>query len=209
MFPGKKTQNKTMIMSLLVAAVLWYLMFIIKPMNFWLEMSLSISVLILLALLGGANLSSLKGMKGRHVIIGVFSSLGLYFIFYLGNFLSRLIFPFSKTQILSVYSNRNQSSLIVIALLLLFIIGSGEEIYWRGFIQQKLEEKFGKTRGLLFGALIYSLVHITTGNFMLILAALVCGLNWGWLYQREKSLIPILLSHALWDVMIFVLWPIK
>lgn len=54
-----------------------------------------------------------------------------------------------------------------------------------------------KGPGLLFGALIYSVVHITTGNYMLMLAALICGLYWGWLYQREKSLVPVILSHAI------------
>jgi membrane protease YdiL (CAAX protease family) len=42
---------------------------------------------------------------------------------------------------------------------------------------------------------------------MLLVAAGVCGLFWGLLYWREQNLIPVIISHSLWDVMIFVLFP--
>ena len=40
-------------------------------------------------------------------------------------------------------------------------------------------------------------------------AAGVCGLYWGLLFQREKNLIPLIISHVLWDFLIFVLFPMK
>ena len=40
-------------------------------------------------------------------------------------------------------------------------------------------------------------------------AAAVCGLFWGLLYLREGSLVPVMISHALWDVMTFVLFPLN
>jgi membrane protease YdiL (CAAX protease family) len=43
---------------------------------------------------------------------------------------------------------------------------------------------------------------------MLFLAALICGLFWGALFKRYRSVWPVLISHALWDVAIFLLFPI-
>jgi len=144
----------------------------------------------------------------RHILIGIFSAIGLYLIFYLGNIITGYLFPFKDSQVLSVYSNRSNGNLIWIGLLLLFVIGPGEEIYWRGFIQNTLSKKMGETKGYVISVLLYAGVHIITGNVMLVIAALVCGIYWGWLYKREKSLLPVIMSHAIWDLTIFVILPL-
>ena len=144
----------------------------------------------------------------RHILIGIFSAIGLYLIFYLGNIITGYLFPFKDSQVLSVYSNRSNGNLIWIGLLLLFVIGPGEEIYWRGFIQNTLSEKMGENKGYIISVLLYAGVHIITGNIMLVIAALVCGIYWGWLYKKEKSLLPVIISHAIWDLTIFVIFPL-
>ena len=75
--------------------------------------------------------------------------------------------------------------------------------------RESLSERFGPTAGLFLTTAVYSLVHIVALNFMLLVAAAVCGLFWGWLYQREQSLIPVILSHSIWDVIIFVIFPLS
>ncbi len=202
------SSNIYTIFTLLIAAILWYIMFVIKPMNFWIEMSLSISILVILGLLKKNDLFKFDKIQLRHIVVGVVSAIILYFVFYAGNIVSGWIFPFKDAQILSVYSNKTQSNPILIGMLLLFIIGPGEEIFWRGFIQNTLVAKLGENKGYIFAVLLYAGVHITTGNIMLVIAALVCGLFWGWLYKRERSLIPIIISHALWDIGIFLLFPL-
>ncbi|WAG56982.1 CPBP family intramembrane metalloprotease [Clostridium estertheticum] len=203
-----KTNSKYTIFTLIVATILWYLLFVIKPMNFWLEMSLSISALVLMAFIFNKDIFKLGKLTIRHILIGIFSAIALYIIFYLGNIVSGFIFPFKDSQVLSVYSNRSNGNLIWIGLLLLFIIGPGEEIYWRGFIQNTLSKKIGETKGYVISVLLYAGVHIITVNVMLVIAALVCGVFWGWLYKKEKSLLPVIISHAIWDLTIFVIFPL-
>lgn len=199
---------KYLAFTLFSAAILWYLMFVIKLFNFWIEMSLSILFLVLMAFFADRNIFHFGKLKPRYILVGIISALVLYGIFYVGNIISGYLFPFKDAQILSVYSNKSNTNLTLIGLLLLFIIGPGEEIYWRGFIQNALSKKLGHTKGYLISVLLYSATHIVTGNFMLIIAALVCGLFWGWLYKKEKSLLPVIISHAIWDVTIFVLFPL-
>ncbi len=96
-----------------------------------------------------------------------------------------------------------------IGLLLLLVMGPAEEIYWHGFVQRRLTGRYGATVGVLAAAVVYTLVHVVSLNFMLVAAAGVCGLYWGLLFQRKKNLIPLIISHALWDFLIFVLFPMK
>jgi hypothetical protein len=42
---------------------------------------------------------------------------------------------------------------------------------------------------------------------MLILAAAVCGVFWGWLYLRFRSPLLNVVSHAVWDLLVFVILP--
>lgn len=203
-----KTNSKYIVFTLFIATILWYLLFVIKPMNFWLQMSLSISALVLMSLVFNRDIFKIGKLTIRHILIGISSAILLYIIFYLGNIVSGFIFPFKDSQVLSVYSNKSNGNLILIGSLLFFVIGPGEEIYWRGFIQNTLSKKIGETRGYILSVLLYAGVHIITGNVMLVIAALVCGIYWGWLYKKEKSLIPVIISHAIWDLTIFVILPL-
>jgi membrane protease YdiL (CAAX protease family) len=204
----QESKNKVIIFSLIIATILWFIIFVLKPFNFWIEMGVSILVLVMVAMINEKNLISFRNIKLRHILIGIISAIILYFVFYTGNIISGYLFPFKDAQISSVYSNRAQGSSLLIGVLLLFIIGPGEEIYWRGFIQKNLAKKFGENKGYIFATLLYAGVHIITFNFMLIIAALVCGVYWGWIYKKEKSLVPIIISHAIWDFTVFVLFPL-
>ncbi|OOM10566.1 CPBP family intramembrane glutamic endopeptidase [Clostridium saccharobutylicum] len=204
----QKSKNKVIILSLIVATILWFVIFVIKPFNFWIEMALSILALLMIALFSEKDLMLFKNIKFRHILIGIISAIILYFVFYAGNIISGYLFPFKDAQISSVYSNRAQGNSVLIGVILLFIIGPGEEIYWRGFIQKNLARKFGENKGYIFATLLYAGVHIITFNFMLVIAAFVCGVYWGWIYKKEKSLVPIIISHAIWDFTVFILFPL-
>lgn len=203
-----KTNSKHIVFTLFIATILWYLLFVIKPINFWLEMSLSISTLVLMSLAFSRDNLKIRKLTIRHILIGISSAIVLYIIFYLGNIVSGFLFSFKDYEVLSVYSNRSSGNLLWIGLLLLFVIGPGEEIYWRGYIQNTLSKKLGETKGYIISVLLYAGVHIITGNVMLVIAALVCGIYWGWLYKKEKCLLPVIISHALWDLTIFVIFPL-
>ena len=192
--------------STLVAAFLWYIIFIVKPINFWACMFIGIILLFLTAVIFDRQLLNLGKPKIKHLLIGILSAAILYGIFFIGNNLSSYIIPSKDAQIESVYMNRNGTNPLLIFAVLMFVIGPGEEIFWRGFIQKKLTEKYG-LKAVVIAAVLYAAVHVVTLNFMLVMAALVCGLFWGALYYREQSLYHVIVSHALWDVTVFLLLP--
>lgn len=199
-------------LSILVAALLWFFMF--SPwtahwMNFWIAMSISAAILIVISRFSTADFFSQFKVDVEGVLIGIGSAAVLYGVFYIGNYLSTAWFDFAKPQIGSIYGMKEGSSPYMIVVLLLILIGPAEEIFWRGMVQRNLESKFGEWSAFAITTLIYALVHIWSFNFMLIMAALVCGIFWGLMFKfYKKSLVPLIISHAVWDVAVFVLFPI-
>lgn len=203
-----------LVLLIVLASVFWVEMFVLKNFNFWIEMTVAASVLAGLGLYinhrnGEAINYRLYYFEPKYIVIGIISAALLYFLFYFGDMISKLILPFADKQVVRVYSNKSLSDTAVIGLLLLFIIGPGEEVFWRGFVQDTLQEKFGDNKGWLLASIVYGAVHIVALNFMLFMAALICGLFWGWIFKKYRSVWPGLISHALWDLTIFVLLPVR
>ena len=91
---------------------------------------------------------------------------------------------------------------------MMFVIGPGEELFWRGFLQRRLQGLLGRRIGWLLATGIYASIHLATGNPILVLAAGVCGAFWGWLYLRYRSMLLNAVSHTVWDIIIFILLPL-
>jgi hypothetical protein len=199
-----------------LAVVLFVPLFItrgIGVLDFWWWLSANILILVGLSVaLDGrmrrAIAADVQTGVLRKVVVGLLSAGILYFVFYAGNVVSRMIFPFAAGGIENVYAFKTQASPVRIVLLMAFLIGPGEEIFWRGFLQRRLGEAYGPLRGFFFAAALYALVHAGSLNPMLLIAAAVCGLFWGWLYYREQSLLLNVISHTAWDLMIFVVAPV-
>jgi membrane protease YdiL (CAAX protease family) len=204
---------KKVIYGFIIAAVFWFIMF--SPwtkdsVNFWYIMVPAAIVLIVYSLIAGErDLREVFFFKPSYILFGLLSAAVLYAVFYTGDIISGLLFDFSRHQIENIYVIKEQANKLLIAFSLLFIVGPAEEIFWRGFAQHRLMQKYGDVQGLLLATALYTLVHIWSFNFILIMAALICGLFWGLMYMRNKSLVPVIISHAIWDVSIFILFPIS
>jgi hypothetical protein len=196
------------LVSIAAAFALWTVTFAVPVGNFWFKLTGSAVLLAATGLIASRReIGALFAFRFRHLGIGVLSALALYAIFWLGKLAAGWLFAFAPGQIASVYATKTQLDALLIGLLLLFLMGPAEEIYWHGFIQRRLVARYGVRAGVLTTAVVYALVHVGSLNPMLILAAGVCGLYWGLLYQREQNLIPLIISHSLWDLLIFVLFP--
>jgi membrane protease YdiL (CAAX protease family) len=202
--------------SIGLAFVLWAVLFVFKPFNFWLMLTFSTSLLAALAFLLGRPLILLRELTAKNLLLGVMLAALLYAFFYAGNrFLmlaSRLLpslLPDRAGNIASVYANLGGLSPALVGLLLFFPIGFGEEVFWRGFVQRRLKERWNPSSAFVVTTLLYTAIHLATGNPVLVLAAFTCGLFWGGFYWATGSLVPVLVSHMLWDPFIFVVCPIK
>jgi len=196
-----------------IAIGLWFVMFspwTASHLNFWVSMLFSASVLLTMSFCLGKDWKAQFSVDVRAICVGIVSAVLLWGIFYIGNFFSNLFFDFARPQVHNIYGLRDGNDYRLIALELLFIIGPAETIFWQGFIQRKTMDEMGAWKGFIITTLIYALAHVWSFNFMLLMAALVCGAFWGFMYMKLKprNLTPVLISHAVWDVMVFILFPI-
>ncbi|MBQ8471455.1 MAG: CPBP family intramembrane metalloprotease [Alistipes sp.] len=198
--------------SVVVAVVLWGLMF--SPLtaprfDFWMTMSGSALILTSLATLFAPAWWERLRFTREHLILGVAIAVALWCVFWMGDKVSQWLFSFARPEVDAIYGIKEGSSPWVLSLLLLCLIGPAEEIFWRGYVQERMSKRWGANRGFLVATAIYALVHLPSCNFMLVMAALVCGIAWGGLYRLfPERFTAIILSHALWDAAVFVWFPI-
>ncbi len=198
---------------ILAASGLFAFLFLGTGRVFWLWMTLSVLVLCCAAFLAEPAdmrrvLMSRAGTRSSvtTLLLGVGSAALLYGIFFAGNLAVRRLFPFGAGEIEAVYSQGVQTPRWIVAIVLLGIVGPGEEIFWRGYVQRCLTAELGGA-GLALSILAYTSVHLATANLTLILAALVCGVFWALVYRIFGSVWINIVSHATWAVAIFVLCP--
>ena len=197
----------------LSAVFLFSLLFAGITFGFWAQLSLTIFGLSVVAYMFDRD-----GMKSLFtsssqmrllpvLLLGLLSATVLYGVFYGCRILAEYMFSFAHSDIASVYTLKDNVHGGYIALLLIFIIGPGEEIFWRGYVQRNFRKKFGFI-GVILSVVAYTAAHLASGNLMLIAAAGVCGIFWSFMFFRFRSIWLNIISHVAWDVAVFVLWPL-
>lgn len=198
-------------MAVVLAAVLWFVMFspwTASYVNFWYMMTASAVVLTTVAMLLCRELVKDIRITSGQVILGLSIAFVLWWMFWAGDKVSQWMFCFARPQIDMVYETKNGTPPLAIALLLLFVIGPAEEMFWRGFVQRRFSEKWNANVGFIVTLMLYTVIHVWSLNFMLLMAALVAGGCWGLLYRLRPGWLPALvISHAVWDVCAFVVFP--
>jgi membrane protease YdiL (CAAX protease family) len=204
------------ILSLLIF-VSFSIMFVFRSIgqfDFWWWMSSNLVIFIVISGVIFPDyiqdiLKDFAHRPGKKLLWGLASAIALYGIFYAGNFFSNLLFNNAQGEIASIYNFKGNASSVRIFLLMMVVIGPGEEILWRGIIQRKLMQNTSRLAGFIIATAFYTLVHIFTGNFMLVMAAMVAGIFWGWMYMKYHSIAMNIISHLIWDITIFLLFPIS
>lgn len=64
------------------------------------------------------------------------------------------------------------------------------------FFRRLLTEKFG----ILISSLVFSISHFAYGSVIEIVGAFFIGIALGWLYKFSKSVIPVIISHFLFNL---------
>ena len=193
--------------TVILATLFWFVTFYLTWSSFWIKISFSAATLAILSLLLQPDRKERIRIDAKAIALGLVSAAVLYFIFWTGKAVSALILPFAGGQIGGIYDKGAGTPMWTIALLLFFVTGPSEELYWRGYLQKNLMMRFGQWQGWLLATAIYAAVHIWSFNFMLIGAAAVAGAFWGAMYWRLKNLAPVIISHSVWSAVIFAIFP--
>jgi len=116
--------------------------------------------------------------------------------------------PLIATDTAKLYAAFRWPSPVVASIALVPVV-VGEELVWRGVVQASLVRRLGVWRGVALAAVVYALVHVPLGSPVLIAVAFCCGLAWGALRATTASLVPTLVAHLLWDLLVLLWLPLQ
>lgn len=141
----------------------------------------------------------------RLVVMGVVSGLGLYLLFCAGALVVRQT-PLAPRIQEVVDLARATAPAGLAALVIVFATSPSEEVLWRGAVFARMTRRYGPGwRPVVATTVLYALFVGLSGSVVLSLAALVCGTVWARQRQVTGSLVPGMVSHALWSLLMF-LW---
>lgn len=200
----KVISDRRLIIGYILAHLLIYFSFNQEKV-FWYIFTASMLMLISYTIV---NETKIDGPKRNYLVIGIFSGIVLYGVFWLGDtFIYLLNLPLSGqiTKLYKLFSPENPWHYLV----LILIIAPGEEIFWRGFIQKRILRNADARTSILLSSLLYASVQLHSGEFILILAALTGGIVWGTLYAWKRNIRLVVLSHIVFDLLLFVFLPLR
>jgi uncharacterized protein len=201
----KFTIDYRIIIGLILAHLFMYITFQDKAI-FWYMFTATMLILISYAILHEKIDDEASFIA--YSVYGLLSGVILYALFWTGNALINVFhLPFDQ-EISRLYNRFSPNQIWHYIVLLLFIV-PGEELFWRGFIQKRLSKYTGTTYSILIAAVLYASVQIYSGTFIHLIAALMAGIFWGALYTWKKSMPLIIISHLIFDLFLFILFPFR
>ena len=93
-----------------------------------------------------------------------------------------------------------------LAYMVLFV-GVGEELLFRGLIQRSLTRALSPKAGLILGAYIFSVMHLTWRSVPELIFVFFAGILFGYLYQRTGSLTAPIVSHGVGNLLLVGVFP--
>ncbi|KGR80530.1 CPBP family intramembrane glutamic endopeptidase [Ureibacillus manganicus] len=112
-------------------------------------------------------------------------------------------FSISITKYISTFGPSN----IWHYLLLIFIIIVGEEIFWRGFIQETIKSWTSPLLSIVLTSLLFAGPFILSGYFSYGLLTFIVGLLLGLIYEWKKSIPLTIVAHEVYILLLFLLIP--
>ena len=101
-------------------------------------------------------------------------------------------------------------------LFLLFFAAFAEEIVFRGLLQQRFIERYGKYRGVFLVGVVWAAIHFSSDRYSgasdlevvlnladRILICLALGFVFSWLTLRSGSILPAAIAHTLYNISVF------
>jgi len=111
-------------------------------------------------------------------------------------------------------------SLVLLMITMILIVGTTEEILFRGFMQKGLVRRLGVKWGIFITAIIFTFIHLITiflvypifsitfvvAFFISFVPYIAISLLLGILYQwRKENLIAVMITHGLYDALTILL----
>ncbi|GLC87672.1 CPBP family intramembrane glutamic endopeptidase [Lysinibacillus piscis] len=176
-----------------------------NPPVFWYLYAFTLLVCIAVAILAGNIEDQLP--TWQFLLFGIGYGTIIYGIVRFGYWLTPYInnsFVQSVHNFLVKYGPQN----IWHYILLVFIIAIGEELFWRGYIQQQLKRFMRPAFAVITTAILCALSIALSGFLLGVIAAFIASIVWGFLYEWRKSMPLIIVAHVVFILLLFLVLPL-
>lgn len=92
-----------------------------------------------------------------------------------------------------------------LSMLLIFIQTIIAEIYFRGFLLDKINSFAGKNIAIILTSLLYGLVHLSYGELYPAILPIFLGLILGYVVFKTKNLYSVIFAQIFFNIIVFIL----
>lgn len=177
--------------------------------NIWIGTGVAASVaLVLLRWAPSADGRDMWNATRRNVLVGLGAGLVMSVATWALYPLSTELIPEIETEVTKLYALLRQAPGPVAAFPVLVLVVLAEERVWRGLAIDLFGQAQPGLGAVALSALVYTLPQIAFRSPLLVAVAVACGLVWGGLRVQTRGLAAPLIAHLLWDLLVFVLFPV-
>lgn len=138
------------------------------------------------------------------------SAVLLYLVFYGGNAAIQAFHPLglsagSENSIYSLIASSSNPPALQVSVLAFDAVGY--ESFFRGVLQTRMEPRLGAASPFVV-AVIDAGLHIITLNPLWVVTTFIADSAWGLTYRYSRDLTASVLSHFIWDIAIFLVFPV-
>ncbi|RLF37076.1 MAG: CPBP family intramembrane metalloprotease [Thermoplasmata archaeon] len=85
------------------------------------------------------------------------------------------------------------------------IQSTGEEVFFRGFLLRKIQEKLSGLAAILITAILFGLAHLSYGTWYQVLMPTFIGLVFGYIVIKTNNLYSSITSHITLNLVMFLI----
>ncbi|MDV3277339.1 MAG: CPBP family glutamic-type intramembrane protease [Nitrososphaerales archaeon] len=183
----------------------------ILPSSYFLPAAFVSTTCMILGAFASGGFSSLFAPRVKTIALGLGTAALLYAIFFAGNLGIQQLHPLgigssSEGSIYALIASPGNPLPLQVGVLLFDTLGY--ESFFRGTLQRRLQTRVGVLSPFAVAA-IDSGVHLLTLNPLWVVTTFIADSVWGLTYSYARDLSSSMTSHFVWDIAIFILFPIR
>ncbi len=151
----------------------------------------------------------------KNLFHGIFAGIFFFLAIVLaGYFFHHYLFDKADLENLLGQWNFSGDLMIGLMIVLMFINPFLEEMYWRGYVAEKLAGRWNPRSIIFLTSICYTLYHFLSVipifawpfNLLMIIPVFLAGMIWGYMRSSSGSLVGSIVSHILADVGIMAVY---
>lgn len=205
---SKQSRSSAVILALSILAFC-VAMGLREQLNIWLGTgAAALTALVLVRLSSERDGEPMWQVTNRNVLAGIGTGVVMSLATWAIYPVSGELVPQIHVEVPKLYALLRQTPGPVAAFPVLVVVVLAEELVWRGLAIDVFARGRPGGRAVFLSAVVYTIPQIAFRSPLLVVVALACGLVWGALRIQTRGLVAPLLAHLIWDLLVFVLFPV-